>query len=258
LDDNGKTHEALFFADKVREAESALLRAQQEFPDDSDIIQVEARLRTELDQEDRALRALERAWTAGPRGSGIAVRIARMYDARNRFEDAKKILDEALAREADDKAVHQALALHYLRQNHFDRAAVEQHLRNSFAVGDNNYEARFILAEYLFSVGKVVFAAELFEFIDARAPSSFRRQAPKNDSLIVSQLPRYSGVVESMKARFLFIRSGSYPKSVFAHHSDVDDQIMSELSVGTEVNFRIRFNRAGPTAVDLQLGPLAK
>jgi len=58
LPDDAKAHDALYFADKVKDAEGALLRAQQEFTDDADIIQVEARLRHELDQEDRALKAL--------------------------------------------------------------------------------------------------------------------------------------------------------------------------------------------------------
>ena len=111
LIDDTKPHQALYFADKVKEAETALVRAQQDFPEDSEIIQVEARLRKILDQEDRALRALERAWAAGPRGSGVAVRVARIYEARQRFDDAKAILDEALSRETDDKAIHQALAM---------------------------------------------------------------------------------------------------------------------------------------------------
>ena len=97
-----------------------MVRAQQEFPDDFDIIQVEARLRSELDQKDRALRALERAWAAGPRGSGLAVRVARIYEARNRDEEAEKVLKEALTRHPDDKAARHMLALHYLRQATFD------------------------------------------------------------------------------------------------------------------------------------------
>jgi hypothetical protein len=203
------------------------------------------------------LKALERAWKAGPRGSGIAVRVARIYDAHGRFGDADRILNEALARESDDKAVHQALAVHNLRQEQYDLALVEQHLRSSFSIGDNNYEARYMLAEYLFLIGKVVQAAELFDSIDNNAPENFRRVAPRTESLITSRLPRYSGVVESLKARFLFIRSGIYPRSIFAHHSYVDNDILGDLSFGRDVNFRIRFNRAGPTAIDLQLGRLA-
>ena len=241
LPEEAKPHEALFFADKVKDAEQALQKAQQEFPDDADIIQVEARLRQELDQEGPALRALERAWSAGPRGSGIAVRIARIYEAKGRVGDANKILTEAITREPDDKAAHQALAMHYLRQDHYDGAVVEQHLRSSFAVGDHNFEARYTLAEYLFLLGKVTNAVELFDAIDSQAPDNFRRVAPRRDSLIASRLPRYSGIIKSVKARFLFIRSGIYPRSIFAHHSSIDTDILNDLSIGNDVNFRVRF-----------------
>jgi hypothetical protein len=47
---------------------------------------------------------------------------------------------------------------------------------------------------------------------------------------------------------------GAYPSRVFAHNSVVDPDVLSELSVGGVVNFRIRFNRTGPCAVDLKLG----
>ena len=57
-----------------------------------------------------------------------------------------------------------------------------------------------------------------------------------------------------MKERFLFIRSGAYPKSIFAHYSCIDPDVFEDISIGREVNFRIRFNRGGPTAVDLVLG----
>jgi tetratricopeptide (TPR) repeat protein len=132
LTEDTKQHEAVFFADKVKDAEIALARAQQDFPDDADIIQVEARFRQELDQEDRALRALERAWNAGPRGSGAALRIAKVYEARGRLEDAHKILMDALARNPDDKAVHQAIATHHLRRAEYDEHLWKTTSRKAF------------------------------------------------------------------------------------------------------------------------------
>jgi cold shock CspA family protein len=254
LADDAKPHDALFFAEKVRDAEMAIMKAQQEFPDDADIIQVEARLRNELDQKDKALRALERAWAAGPRGSGLAIRVAKIYQARDRDADAEQILKEALGRNADDRQAHQVLALHYLKQPSFDRDLVEQHLRNSFAPGDQNFEERYVLGEFSFYRGQPQRAAELFDFIDAKAPPSFRRVAPRKESVITALLGRYSGTVQDMKPQFFFIRTGSYPNSVFAHNSTVDSDVRSELSIGSDVNFRIRFNRAGPCAVDVRLG----
>jgi len=198
--------------------------------------------------------ALERAWAAGPRGSGLAIRAARIYQARKRDIDAEKILKEALTRNSDDKQAHQMLALHYLRQPNFDADLVEQHLRNSFSAGDQNFEERYVLAEFLFYRGQPQKAAELFDYINAKAPPGFRRVAPRKESAVTALLRRYSGTVEGMRPQFLFIRTGSYPNSVFAHNSLIDLDVLSELSVGTDVNFRIRFNRTGPCAIDLKLG----
>ena len=252
LAEDAKPHEALFFAEKVKDAEDAVARAQQQFPDDPDIIQVEAHLRDVLDQENRALSALERAWAAGPRGSGTALRIARIYQARGRSEDAQKVLMDALNRNPDDKSVHHAIAIHYLHQPDYDQSAVENHLRQSFSSEDHNFEERYILAQFLFLKGDVDGSAALFDLIDRRAPDNFRRTAPRKETAVTSRLPPYSGMVESMKEKFLFIRSGSYPRHIFAHYSYIDPDILEALSIGQEVNFRMRFNRQGPIAVDVR------
>lgn len=163
LDDDTRQHEAMFFADKVKDAEFALTRALQDFPDDADIIQVEARFRQELNQEDRALRALERAWKAGPRGPGAALRIAKVYEARDRLEDAHKILMDALSRNPDDKAVHYAIALHHLRKEQHVASLIEDHLKKSFSSEDQNFEERYTYAQYLFLKGDIEEAVKLFE-----------------------------------------------------------------------------------------------
>ena len=146
------------------------------------------------------------------------------------------------------------LALHYLRLGNFEPDLVEQHLRNSFSVGDQNFEKRYVLAEFLFFRNRPEKAAELFDMINDKAPPSFRRVAHRKDDVITSLLGRYSGTIGSMKASFFFIRSGVYPSNVFAHNSTLDPDVRSELSVGSSVNFKMRFNRAGPVAVDIKLG----
>ncbi|MUO79702.1 hypothetical protein GOZ78_17815 [Agrobacterium vitis] len=256
LGDDPKQHEALFFAEKVKDTETALLRAQQAFPDDADMIQIEARFREEIDQEDRALRALERAWLAGTRGSGTAIRIAKMYDTRNRPGDAIKVLKEALARNPDEKTAHNALAFHYLAQEPYDGALVESHLRLSFSLADQNFENRYNLAQFLFMENKVSDAVTLFATIDQMAPDGFRRHAPATDNAITAMLGRYMGVVEEVRDRFILIRTPNYPKKIFSHRLASDPDVFDELSVGSQINFRLRFNREGPVAVEIKTGRL--
>ena len=254
LADNSKSHEVLAYADKIKDAENALLRAQQMFPDDADIIQVEARLRVLLKQKDQALAALERARAAGPRGSGIAIRIAKAYAERGRGPDAIRVLKEELAKYPDDKPMHHAIAMHYLEADTYDQAEVEGHLARSFSSEDQNFEDRYLMAQLLFVHGDIEKAKTLFETINERAPVTFRPKAPREDSLISARLPRYSGTIDGIKNTFLFIKSGCYPQNIFAHNNDVDPTLIGNLSFGSEVNFRLRFNRSGPVAVDVRGG----
>ena len=231
LTETTKNHDALFFVEKVRDAEDLIARAQQQHPDDADIINVEANLRQILDQQGRALTALERAWAAGPRGSGTALRIAKVYKARERPEDAQKVLMDALSRNPDDKAVHHAIAMQHLQEPDYDPSLVENHLRKSFSSEDQNFEERYMLAQYLFLKGDVEGSVTLFDLIDRRAPANFRRVPPRNETIITARLPRYTGTIESIEERFLFIRSGAYPRSIFAHYSNIDPDFLDPTSV---------------------------
>jgi cold shock CspA family protein len=179
-----------------------------------------------------------------------------MYAARKRSGDALKVLREALGRNEDDKAVHQALAIHYLRQPKCERAVVEEHLRRSFAPEDQNYEARFNLAQFLFFVGELQGAISLFEEINRRAPEGFRQLAPSKENIFTEKSSRYVGRVETRRERFLFVKSPHYPHDIFGHRSASEADTFDELEIGQEVNFRIRFNREGPTAVDIKSGRL--
>jgi cold shock CspA family protein len=112
------------------------------------------------------------------------------------------------------------------------------------------------LAEFFFYRGQMKDAADLFDFINEKAPESFRKVASRRESAVTALLGRYSGMIDSMKPKFFFIRSGVYPNSIFAHNSTVDPDVMSDLSMGRDINFRIRFNRAGPVALNIKIGRL--
>lgn len=245
---------AVAYAEKVKAAEAAILRAQQNFPEEPDIDQIEARFRQEVDQEDRALRALEQAWAAGARGSGTAIRIARMYDARGRSTDAQRTLLEALARTPDDKQAHHAMASHLMSLEDVDLDLVEDHLRRSFIRGDRDFESRFDLAQLLFLKGKISDSQATFAEINQSAPDDFRKTTPRSDNHFTRRISVYSGSITSIKSQFVFIRSSAYPADIFGHRYMSNQDVFDDLMIGDDVHFRIRFNRAGPTAVDIRPG----
>ncbi|WP_187335781.1 SIR2 family NAD-dependent protein deacylase [Novosphingopyxis iocasae] len=256
-DATGSPHDAVAYAEKVKAAEGAILRAQQSFPEDADIDQVEARFRDEVDEEDKALRALEQALAAGARGSGTAIRVARMYDARGRSPDALKVLQAALGRSPDDRAAHHAMAIHLMHAETPDLGVIEDHLRRSFSRGDRNYENRFDLAQLLFFSGQIPACEVMFAEIDHGAPEDFRRSTPRTENVFTRRLNRYSGRITSIKPGYAFLRSSAYLIDIFGHRSMSDADTFDDLMIGDEINFRIRFNRQGPTAVDMRLGRAA-
>jgi tetratricopeptide (TPR) repeat protein len=252
MEDTSTPHKLTAFAEKVREAEETIRSAEQMFPDEAELLQIEARLRNILQQDERALRALERAWKAGPRGTGTAIRIAKIYADRGKAADGIALLREALARVPEDKAAHSALSRHLLQCDPMDIDLVIEHAMRSFSSEDQNFEARFWLAQLLFLKGDKAGAQELFVAIDEKAPPFFRPRAPVEDNEITTRLPRYSGTVVSLRERFFFIRTGSYGHDLFSHMNDLDPEVEVDLSEGQFVDFRVRFNRQGPVAIDVR------
>jgi tetratricopeptide (TPR) repeat protein len=253
LTDDTPDHQAVFFAEKVRDAEGRIRAAVSQFPDDADIIQVEARLREELGQEERALRALERALRSSPKGSGAAIRVARIYRDRGETEQSFTVLKEALSRTPDDKSVHSELASLYLSEEPPNDALIEGHLRKAFSTGDGNFEARFELAQFFFSRGETAKAVEQFDQIDKKAPETFRPVASKKDNAFTARIGLKTGYVQYVKGHIFFISSSAYPKEIFAHKSSIVTGDFELLSQGDNVSFRIRFNRKGPVAVDIRI-----
>ena len=138
-----------------------------------------------------------------------------------------------------------------------DLVAIERHLRGSYSSEDQDFEARFTLAQFLFSIGEVGKAADLFSEIHKKAPIGFRKFAPRQDNIITDQLPIYSGNIDTIRETHCFIRSGAYPDKIFSHRSAYDDDDAENVAIGAAVNFRIRFNRSGPVAVSVSLKELS-
>ena len=245
-----------FFAEKLQETERALARAQQAFPEDAEMVDMRsAPLWGIMRDTVRAPRALERAWKKMPRGSGIAIKISKIHARAGRIDAERAILEEALARDTEDKAAHYAMALFLLANSEggWDRRAITRHLGASFTVNDANFEERYMLAQFFFATGAVDRAQDLFAEIERRAPREFRKIAPKSDNPITASLKTYSGTVETIQPGYFFLRSGAYSQNIFAHRSAFEEAEVDDIEIGNQVYFRLRFNYRGPVAVSVHL-----
>jgi len=184
------------------------------------------------------------------------MRISKIHAKAGRRDAQKAVLDEALARDPEDKAAHFAMAMYLIEAGDgWDRQGVIHHLSASFQVNDSAFEERYILARFFFAIGEIERAVEMFAEIDRRAPKDFRRFAPKKDNELTARLENYSGTVDAAQAGYFFLRSGAYPKRIFAHRSAFEETEVDEIEIGQQVFFRLRFNRQGPVAVSVHLKP---
>ena len=252
LDDPPTESELVIFRDAVDKTENTVNRASQLLPDDADILQAVARLDRLLSKHERAIRALERSWQVGPRGSNVAVQLAHHYSSQK--EDAKSLemLQSALERDPSDHRAHLEIAKHLFRIEPDRSEVTQQHFMRSYAPNDQRFEARHLHAQYLYFIGRSSASKDLFAEIDRTAPASFRRRAENSDSMVSRQLRRYQGTIVAHKATMAFIRCPAYPADIFAHANDTQQDIWRTLRTGDGITFKVRFNRAGPVALEIE------
>ena len=180
-----------------------------------------------LNQKARAVRALEKAWQANPRSTGVAIRLAHYYTDRKEPLRTAQVLQSALDRNPDDWTAHLETAKHLISTDASRTELINQHLARSYTMNDNNHDARHLHAQFLFLIGRAGEAWSLFQVVDAVAPADFRQRA--SESIISARLPRYQGTIDAHKATMAFIKSSAYPASIFAHASNTKPEIWASL-----------------------------
>lgn len=250
VDENSRPQDVALFSDKVRDAENLLLRAIQDNPDDADFLEVEARFREALSEDDKAVRALEKAWLAGPRGSGVAIRLARIYASAGHLDRAVDILSKALEKNPDDKPAHVEIAIAMLAEATPNMKQIGSHLAKSYGHGDNNFEARHLHAQWMFARGSANDAAALFAEVDRTASRDYRTATPKKLSPVAVLLGEYHGRVVKKTATYAFIRSSAYVADIYAPEFGTPD--WDGFEVGSDIAFNVSFNRTGPVAMSVR------
>jgi tetratricopeptide (TPR) repeat protein len=254
ISDATPENELAFFTDKVKDTESRIQRAAQAYPEDADIPQIEASFRETINETGLAVRSLERAFKLGPRGVGVAIRLARAYVDQNKITKAREVIDEALIREPEDKQLHYEMAKFLLQFEPDETLLIGRHLLRSYSTGDQNFDARHLNAQYFFWQGKPEESLQLFLEISKIAPKDWRFKIPMTDSLISKRLGVYNGSVVFRDPGYLFIKCAAFPRDIFGHQSQASPDDWEGLQAGHEVNFRVRFNRFGPVAIDMKTG----
>lgn len=239
--------------DAAKEAELAIERGLQAFPDSAQLLATEASFHELLQAGQEAVATLAKAFRKNPRQDWLAVRLARIYRRQGDPDQAITVLESCLRENPASKPAHLEMA-HCLGLVDAEPSLILDHFRRAYTEGDSNFEAQFWHARELFVQDRFGDAERAFIGLHDRAPGRFRTGSTAVVSDRSGELREFKGEVDRLEEGYAFIASAHLPKHLFASRADSAEESWAALGPGACVKFNVAFNRRGPRAVDLKLG----
>lgn len=240
----------------VEKVESYLDTAVQEFPDSSYLLASEADFGALVNDDARALAALERAFAANRRNSYIGIRLARIYENRNDRTKAGLTLKAALDAKPGDKGLHYRYAMLLMQSGTADRDALVYHFRRAFTQWDTNYEAQFWLGRYTYESSNEDerrLSKEVFTRL-RNAPVKHDTRVRIRSSLEDRGQQRiFTGTIVRRQETNGFVELDGRGDWLFIHRNDQKATAWDMLTIGKRVSLRIGFALAGPRGLDLEM-----
>lgn len=233
----------------VRDAESTLFDAQQEFPGDPYLLEAESQLAELLKDNIRATSALSKAFNANPRSAVIGARLARQFESAGQLDKATEVLRKALDANNADRRLHYAYARLLMRTTADDGENILYHLQRAFTDGDNNYEAQLLYGRQLFINGRLEESRRFFRRLStARVAPEF-----KNKLLHPIDGRKFEGRMMRPQGSYAFITRDGPGDLVFVHARNVPEETWNLLTMGTRVRFSIAFSLGGANACEIEV-----
>ena len=235
-----------------REFEKNIKRALQLFPDESFILDIESSYQELMNNNPKAIEALEKAYETNKRSPYISSRLSKLYELNGKSEQAIRILRESTDANPGDKSINLNLALLLLEKDDANQPEILHHLNRSFTRGDNNYMAQFWFARQLFCMNKHDDAKELFDDLRLyQLPMTI-----KNEPRGIVKGEKKTGVIVSKESTYAFISIYGIKKDSFCHSQFVEELQWEQCNVGDRVIFDLAFNFKGPVCINVEKAKL--
>ncbi len=241
-------------AEAVDDAEHAIGRAMNAFPDEPELLRSEARLQELLGDGEAAVKLLEKAWKKMSRGAGVAKQLARRYLAKGEVDNALKTLNSALERQPTDRSLNLMIAnILFTQSGDLKDSRAVDFLKSSFVSGDREHWGRFVRAAHAYVIGEFVESERLFDDIGQRAPDDFKpKLKPEHRWLSAAAKDRRGKIAKNFGTYFL-ITPTTGPDRLFAPSWATDEEVWETLGVQSQVSFDLGFNRRGPFGRNVRL-----
>jgi cold shock CspA family protein len=233
----------------AKEVEQTLFDALQRFPGDPYLLETESQLATTLEDDKRAINALEKAFAANNRSSFIALRLAASYKKKNEFGKAQSTLEKALAATTNEPRLHYAYAKLLTLIKADSPETLQYHFQRSFRDGDSNYDAQVLYGRQLFLMKDYDGSRKVF----AKLSEAHLGPAQRNKLLYPIEGQLFQGQVSKREAGYCFIARDGAGDWIYAHASNMDENTWQKLTLGKRVEFKIAFSIRGVKAFEVHL-----
>jgi tetratricopeptide (TPR) repeat protein len=236
---------------KIKDLQKTISSALQLFPEESFILEADARFNNLINESPKAIESLKKAFQTNRRTPFIALRLARTLDKQGEHEEALSVLKKAVEANPGDKELNFALGMS-LQSRGAKLSEIKYYLRSSFTRGDTHYAAQFWYARLLYLEGNTQEATTLFQVLkDANVDVEVKRR-PRGKIQKDGSPTVFHGAINSIEASYAFLTRDHVNDDIFVYRFNEDASLWDRLSRGTRVVFEIAFTYRGPIALNLR------
>lgn len=236
---------------RMKDIDKLLSEARYNFPDQEFLLDIEAKYYEMIQNEPRALELLKHAYFVNNASPYISLRYAKMLEQSGNLQGAMDALKGTLDAQPNERDVNFRYAMMLQKFDPENLTDIILHLRRSFTLGDNRFDAQFWFARALYLKNEIEKASEVFKVLSMARVGPNSKKNPKGIVVDPKHEPtQFFGVVLRVDREFGFLKRDSHGDDIFFANSD--DREFTKFQRGTKVSFNLAFNFRGPIAVNLK------
>lgn len=229
--------------------ERDLKEGLQRFPNDSFLLEQEAKLAKQLSESGRVFDSLQKSFAGNQRNGHVAMQLARLLEERSDLAGAQDVLIKALDANRNNPRLHYAYGEFLMRNKIGSNVDLEYHYRLAYAPGDNNYKAQLLHGRQLFIMENFDASRDVFKQLSrAKLPpyAKSEHMYPLEED--------YTGTIDQVEAYYCDIRCDGAGGVVRLDFGDLENGIdRGDFAKYMKVNFKITFSMFGPRAFDVRI-----
>ncbi|MGQ6440267.1 cold shock domain-containing protein, partial [Serratia sp. IR-2025] len=240
--------------DLIRRIEEEITISKQKYPDETMLSNLEARFAGIMNDDGRILSSLISAFNDNSRDPFIAIRLSKIYIDKGDFNEASKVLTQALERRRSDHRLNYQYAELLRIMDPSKRASLIDYYRRAFTPNDQNFQAQFWFARFAYESNDIKdtsLSADIFDYLRTARISKDDRF--KIRDYIGGQVCAtiFRGSLKGVNSGFGFVTVDGSGKDIFFPRSEVQNDLWEALKAGDRLKFNIGFNYAGPVACNI-------